>query len=278
MTYRLVKFGTVDLPLAAPQFDAGTAGSQARYVQTATGQAFDAHGTDQAPAQYPYELPLRCEVIATSLVTMRNTIAQLRQLRGKRQQLWRALNDDTQQWAYARLLRVPQMHEWNNVYHQPIDLQFMVETPWYGTAAEVSGAGGGIDYDGLSTVGAEEDASIADGGSFTVTLPTYSADVTDLTLTLTAGSLDITAFTLTNTTLSMALAFTGTITAGDSLIVDTGAWSVTNGGADAWADLTPPATEQSWLRLTAGANVFTIAMTGGSTDSTLVLAYYETWE
>ena len=280
MTHKIWRFGTVDLPLANAAFDAGSAPSRAGFIPTADGTAFDAWGTAQAGAQYPYDLAVRCEVVEASTATIRTTLDALRGLRGQRLKLYRMMfSDGTAQWAYARLMRVPAQRDWRNVYQQPVDLQFQVLTPWFTAyhgqpwtldAGESLDTGLYLDTAETHTLSASPTSiSLANAGN---------AAAWRVQITVTAGSADITSVNVKVGDCSWT--YSGTLYAGDALIVNGDTWRVTNDGADAWAafDLDAAHVARHWFEIAPGGSTVTVTFSGGSTDSTIAFHYWETWE
>jgi hypothetical protein len=102
--------------------------------------------------------------------------------------------------------------------------------------------------------------------------------VSDALITVTAKTTAITQIQIgVNGTSQMQWA--GTIAINKSLVIDCGALSVKNDGADAYSGFTLTANHKirDWLRLGAGTTTLTVARTGGGATSTIRLDYYDGW-
>jgi hypothetical protein len=102
--------------------------------------------------------------------------------------------------------------------------------------------------------------------------------------TVTNASLTVTAVNTQIAGLAFACgdcdwAFTGTIAAGTSLIVDGATKSITNNGVDAYAQFTFNGghVTPNWIELAPGDNTATYTAGSAAWAHTLVLAYYDGW-
>jgi hypothetical protein len=107
--------------------------------------------------------------------------------------------------------------------------------------------------------------------TFTVT-PTGNA-FTRPTIKVTAGGANITLVTVKNLTTSQSWSYSGTITAGESLVLDTEELTLENDGANAFSSFSG----EPQMILTPGDNLFVVTFTGGSTDSVIRVDYYDRW-
>jgi hypothetical protein len=172
----------------------------------------------------------------------------------------------TRQWCTARLLSVGGTRQIQHKYHQPVELQFLILSRWYSETA-------------TTVVGTLSASTVA------VTLPnTGNARVTDVTITLRplSGSA-ITELTIARTDYT-SFKYSGSIAASTSLVIDTGAWSVTNNGTEDYANFTLTAShhEAAWLRLPRNASASSIDVNvtrvgGGASDSASFM-YYPAWQ
>lgn len=261
--YRLIQFGSTTLPAYDYDWVAGTADTVEALVKTVGGPAFDAYGTGDAPASMPYTLRYECVAIGATHTALRTTLDALRALRGKRQKLYRqAESDSSQHWAWARLMEIQMRNTVMNkeMIWQPMLLVFQVMTGWHGTLHEESY---NLTADGTTNCSADNNGNVA---------------VVDAVLTITAGNADITEVTMTISSLCQ-FSYDGTIAAGESLVVDSGAFSILNDGSDAYADFVLGAGQSvlEWLRLQPGTSTVTIVLTGGGTGATADLDYYDGW-
>jgi hypothetical protein len=261
--YRLIKFGTTNLPIYDFSWDAGTPESVQALVRSVGGPAFDAYGTDDAPASMPYTLNYKCIALAATAAALRTTLDGLRVLRGKRLKLYRqAEDDDTEHWAWARLIQVSADNRVSDskMIWQALTLTFQVSTGW-----------NGADH--------SEDFALTAGDTTACAMDNDgNVPVADCVLTVTAGDAAITALTVT---IGAVCSFTydGTIAIGESLVIDCGAFSVLNDGDDAYADFELNAGHSvlEWLRLEPGETTVAVAITGGGTGAEAVFVYYDAW-
>jgi len=131
----------------------------------------------------------------------------------------------------------------------------------------------GVCYAGTRVIESRDEG---DAGTFNLT-PTGNY-ITQLKHTLTAGGA-ITQAVITNNDNSTSITWAGTLGAGNDLIIDSGARSITNNGVDAYAELTLGASQVDWSFMEPGyANVnhsFTVAVTGTPWD--LDIEYWDTF-
>jgi hypothetical protein len=102
--------------------------------------------------------------------------------------------------------------------------------------------------------------------------------VDDTIITLTAGANNITAVTFAVTGVS-SITWTGTLVATEALVIDCGARTVLNDGADARSGLVLNAahTISAWLRLAAGAVTTVIVTWTGGGVPTCGTSSYDGW-
>lgn len=258
--YKFESFAGVTLPQA--EFNTDISPGQARTNNiTGGGSGYDGWGSDDAPVRYPFAVQHRGVVVASTLATMRSTIDDLRALIGRQAPLYRrALDDNTIHWAWARLINVQEQRQPLQMFAQPLTFRFDVWSQWHGTHHDTSTT--------LDT--SPKDIVYANSGN---------APVTDFIITVTAGSADITLLTVSKPYGSVSWYYDATIAAGESLVFNTASWSVLNDGDADIAHLHRNAVHAitPWMRLISGNNTVRVAITGGSTDSTIVLDYYDGW-
>lgn len=93
------------------------------------------------------------------------------------------------------------------------------------------------------------------------------------TIRVTAGSANITTIIFENLTTNQSWSYVGTITAGDTLVVDHESLTVENNGVDDVGNLTG----ESNLILLPMANNLKVTLTGGSTDSVVKVDFIDRW-
>jgi hypothetical protein len=277
MAYYLTKFGSVTFPLTMPITEMPTAPAMPGMVQT-LGGGFDAWGSDQAPANFPVSLQYRVLVADATAATYVATVNALRALGRTRAYLYRQGQDGTIQRALARLAGISAMDSVETFNAIELAFDFEVWEHWGSSYAHgfVLDAGyffdDGLTFDSLSTSTTlttnPQTVVVANGGN----LP-----VDDAIVTFTAGDAAITVITILCG--SAVWEWTGTLAAGKSLIVDAGAWSVTNDSADAYAGFVfyPQHALAGILRLAPGNNSVIIWHTGGGTGSTVSFGFSDAW-
>ncbi len=263
MAYIIERFGDTyataeALPTAGGDQPQGGAGVRSGLVALPGGGSFDAWGSERARLR-PQEITVGGYWSAATVAAMEAKLANLKALEGVRSKLWRS-NGVSQQWRYARLMQVDSPASEGTPTIDEISLIFEAPAaPWYGTA-----------HDDLTTLDTSPKAiTVTNGGNARVTNPI---------LTLTAGSAPITAVTIAVTGVSQ-IKWTGTLAAGKSLVIDCGARSVKNDGANAYSGFTLETghTIDDWLRLGPGNTAVIVTITGGSTDSTLRVQFSDGW-
>lgn len=262
MPIRYTGFGATPIPQAG-RHTISTAAATPRGVPVTTGGEVDLYGDDPAP---PDALVLNL----TAFMRGTNYETEFRALRARaraKDVLWREWDDGRREWTAARLLQVPSDRESRNGPWIEPGLIFWLPLPlWY---AEVPGSFFGVDLfdqdeEDLATLGAEGDA--VDGTSTFYITNTGDLPATKVVFTITSGTGTISAITLTNVTTGHVLAWTGSLTTGQVLVIDAGNERVTKQGTAVWTGLTPPATKDRWFELAPGPNTVTKAWTDSATD------------
>lgn len=117
--------------------------------------------------------------------------------------------------------------------------------------------------------------SLATGANTLAVTVSGTEQVRDAVITITAVS-NITAVTITLGS-NTSFTFSGTLLAGNDLVIDTGALTVQNDGVDAYSSfaLGGSHTADGWLVLESGTNNLSIAVTGG--PGTISIEHYDQW-
>ncbi len=269
MTWKLITFGGVTLPLNVPTTPVGTAPSRTAGVALPDGGYFDALGSSvPAARRWPHPLPYQATLVADTAAALETALFALEALCGSRlATLTRQLaNGTTTQTCTARLLQVEANRKWQHHYHLPVTLHFEQVGPWYSTTAQTVVAT-------LST--SPKTQALANAGTAPVTAVTISTAVMSGT-------------PITNLLIARAgyteIEYYGTIAAaappGKVLVIDTGAWSVVNDGVEDYDHFRRTANhkEVAWLRIPAASSItVTITRTGGGASDTVTFGYYEAW-
>ncbi|HMR01773.1 MAG TPA: hypothetical protein PKA43_00215 [Candidatus Competibacter phosphatis] len=258
MSYKLTEFDGVSLPSYNRESGLDTAPPLDGFVATVMG-GYDSYQTDIAPMATPYPLSVRGIVSAETDADQRAAIDGLRALGRRRGQLIRvAEDDDSEQFCYARLQQIAHRRIAGINGYQVLELVFLIESGWYEERPS--------QQEVMSS--SPHTLSVENAGN---------RMVADAVLTVSADDANLTAVTLT-TTNGTHLVWTGTVLAGDDLVIDCGAKSVTNDGANAYSGLSYGANHSidDWLRVEGEMDI-TIAYTGGGTSPTVTIAYNDGW-
>lgn len=270
--YTLYKFGTQLLPIQAPVETIGTGSIETASYPLSSGGAFDALGDDVAT---PRVLEITKKVIISG-VGAQSEYQVLRGLVGRKKRLFRQWQDGTIEWATARLKGIDSERAPKHYQHIEITMHFEVYSAyWHGSFIGAWFLDNGRYLD---------DGLYYDSNDATYTLNTSPKTVTinqagnaivkDAVINITAGSSPITALTIQSA--EAHLVFSGTIAAGETLVIDCGAYTVENDGVDAISGFSLGGSHaiNEWLRLNPGNNAITITITGGSVDSVAAFNYW----
>lgn len=265
----LVTFGDSAEPLLLPPYDVASTiepgAVAAQYVQTVMGGQFDGLGNADAHSI--------SQVIRHSATFAQFSPADLeerqiaidRQL-GRAGRLWRKWRASlAQQWCYARFTSLEGESAPGQMVYQPVVMEFTRTSPWFAESPSTQQVTLGVTpY------------------SFVVTRNVAAnAPVFDAVITVTAQGVGITDLVIENLANGSYLRFTGTsITAGTSLVIDCGAGTVTNNGANAIRYLSLGAGHAipDWFRLEAIlSQQVRVTRAGGNNNSTIKFEFYEAW-
>jgi len=278
---KLVSFDDVALPIYNPRLAGGTAPSREATITLADGTVYDAIGADWAEIALPYTLTYECMALEDDASTLQTTLVSLMGKRGQRGKLYRrVLNDDTIHWAWARPLQIPSATGMGGlITHTPLTFQFQILSAWRGYYR--------IDWL-LDDSYYLDDGLFLNDNSYTETMASSPHIITvtnggngvcrDAIITITAGAANITALTIA--TGYTDIDWTGTLVAGNALVLDCGAKSILNNGVNAYSGFSYGAvhTLSGWLELPPGDTAITITFTGGSTNSTVNVTFRDSWE
>lgn len=258
MSYKLIEFDGVDLPSYNRESGLDTAPGLDGFVNTVLG-GYDSYQSDMAPMAIPYTLTVRGIVSLETDADQRAAIDGLRALGRRRGQLVRqADDDDSEHVCYARLQQLAHRRITGVNGYQVLELAFLIEGGWEEERPNQ------LEFLAPSP----HTLSVENAGN---------RMISNAVITLHADSASLTAVTLT-TTNGTHLVWTGTVLAGDNLIFDCGAKSITNDGANAYSGLSYGAghTIDDWLRIEGSMDI-TITYTGGGTSPTVTIAYNDGW-
>jgi hypothetical protein len=268
MTAYLEQFGTVTLPPALPESDAGTGPSVNQLTPMPWGGQFDGLGDGVAPMPGD-KLTYKCRLIGTSTSNLDGLYKAYRLLRGTREKLYRRNGDTTQHWSWARLNECKGVWDYEHIVHMDLNFEFQMTSPcWYSTTTHA--------YDWHIVGIAPADTlltTLAESKGAAVKYIDHSGNIDQpaAIFTLTAIS-TVTSVIINNVTTGYSFIYTNTLAAGDVLVIDTGAMSVKKNGVDDYKTyFHPPTNHEEWMHIAPGENKLTINITGGGR---LALEYY----
>lgn len=245
MAYSLVTFDSANLPLCVPE-DPLNSGAVLPGLAGAAGGVFDRYGGRTVlPKARRLDFRGRYDGSATAL---RTQLDALRAKIGVWGLLVRKRDDDSVlQSIYARLLAVNGTWVLEDGASALLELQWETAEPAW-RAASGSTASGSV---GGST-------SIVNDGT---------APVVDAVVTLTASGGALVNPTLTIAAIGVALKFTGSIADTKALVIDCGAMTVKNDGANAYSGFSLEAghTARGWMPLSVATHSLAVAGTGAGT-------------
>jgi len=205
-------------------------------------------------------------ITANAATILRSQIDDIKAQHGKWAALVRRREDDSvEQYKYARLLNVQHVRTLSDTNRiARVDLQFEAEgKPW------------------RSTFGSNVFASLSANMWSTVAVtPSGAEDIRDAVFTLTAtGSLTAFAIAMTGDP-TYYLFFTGGLTSGQTVEIDTGAYTVKKNGVDSYADFRLGEgihTAPDWMLLRGGGitNNLIVYPNGGTAN--LSITYVDQW-
>ena len=192
---------------------------------------------------------------------LRSQIAALWRQLGVYGQLWRRWHTDAtkKQWKQARLLHVPWQQSYGDVGLMA-NVSCVFETEQIAWREETQQSVSESVADGvLKQVSAHNDGDVP---------------INDAVLTVTRTSGTITSFTVVSTALGVDFVWTGTIGAGESVVLNNGSQTIKRGTTDVYSGLTLNAghTVDGWLPLRRGSNPLIVQVNGGA--ATVAVTYY----
>jgi hypothetical protein len=282
--YRLTRFGSVDLQHYNQVDFIGSGSTPTAYQLLPEGGALDLFGNLQKhPGTVERSKSMR--LTANTEAEVESLFSQLMALRGKRDRLYRETATGDIHWQYARLVEVTAERSYEQTKFkriQDISLRFVTQEAfwrgdlgglWYLDSGELLDSG--LVFDSGQTY---ELASSPENITVSIGADAGRAPIRSIRIRVTAGSLAITAISIVRTG-GESITFSGTIGAGNQLIIDTGTMQVMNDGVDAYDDLSLSSTADlaAWFSFEPGDNDLSVTFTGGGTGSEIDFSFYEVW-
>lgn len=293
MAYALRQFGSILLPEYKEDGNAdnlGTGLARTSWQELPNGTYFDNYyGVERRP-QGIRPLTKEGVLIGDDATAIRTQIDALRKNIGVRDKLTVQFFDGVLRWQWAVLKEVNTEAALLKGRAMPVQLTFETAAQhWYqlvqGTEGWTIGDDSFLLGDGTAAIGQSDYVYTIDGnGSARFFSLVHSGNIpaTNLQITVTAGTTNLTQVDIQNVTSDGATAndwiiqYTGTILAGESLVIDCGALTVLNDGDDAFADLSATAKAQ-WMRLEAEAtNSIKVTAYGNTNlDATISFRWFD---
>lgn len=279
MTFTLTTFGGVALPPGRPRTPVGTAPTLSRAVALPGGRMWDGDQEEQAAQALPWEFSYSGYCYVTDEATLAAQVDAWRALRGQRLALARTMDDpaggDAQrQWCHARLLRVSATREWINRVHLELELAFLIESPWYGTA-----------HDDLYELSTPPSPAPYTQSLFISNVA--DRPITNLRLTLTPGEnswptvVRFATRSAADRRILTEFEYTGRCLAATALVIDCAARSVVNNAVNDYAHfvLTANHKREEWFYFEAGVGAWLdIVRTTAGAGDLLRLAWVDEYE
>lgn len=284
--YRITAFDLVSFKHYNQVDTIGSGATPTAYQTLPEGGALDLYGNQQKHPGAVERIVAR-RLKATTQAGLESLFFQLLALRGKRGRLYRETATGDIHWQYARLVELNADRSYEQTKFQSIQdisLRFVTqEAFWRGDLGGVWYLNSGEFLNtGLALNSGQTYPLTTSPTSLTVSIGTVSdagrAPIRAVRMAISAGASDMSAVTIARAG-GESLTFSGTILAGNDLIIDTGTMQVLNDNADAYDDLTISSTADlaAWFALVPGDNDITVTFTGGGTGKEISFLYYEVW-
>ncbi len=258
------KFGGVLLPVAQ-KADVSAGEARSNIMDLPGGGMWDADGSTLVDVGQQ-TVTARFDVVGGCAAEMRELYDALSALRGTSGQLYRRYTDGARRWKYARLLSVDATWETPAHLHlKDVAAMWALKSPcWYGLAHDLTFT--------LDT--SPKTLALPNNGNWrnteaVLTLTAVGETITDVEIAV-AGATDI--------------AWSGTLAAGQALVIDCGARTVRRAGIDAYNGFTYEAGHAMpfWLILEPGDNSVVVTLNAASSfsiagSSTLRVQYADGW-
>ncbi len=292
MGYRLTQFDGLVLPIWMQSGDEQNMGRrEARSsVLTLPDGYLDTYGANDSPIA-PSTISRRGVVTAATVAGVTALLDALRAKVGKSGELTVQMSDDSLRWVTARLqvADLPRPLDAKGGW-LPFEMVWQQVGPvWNGVENDADGwtwgDGSWTFGDGTAAFGTGTEVALtATGGSGGTTQAVSITNAGNVNragyqVTVTAGTNEITIVNWANATSGFSWTWTGSLTTGQVLVVDTDGMNVTKQGANAYNGFVP-SHKRTWDRLVPGANAITVTVTGnaaGGTDGRISWAYKDAW-
>ncbi len=273
------RFGNLTLPQYNASWDIGGGDVRGGYVSTGNG-SYRQYGTAVAPPELA-PIPYRATEQADTPTALDATLSIWRTRKGAYDKLWCERADGSLWWTWAELTRYREPHTFGPKTIQDLEFAFTPSKQVWYSEVQV-----GLRFTDLyDATGADLLLMGVMGATPGSAAPTTwvndgNYQTSDVLITLVSGTGTNTKLRIENTTpgYESALEWNGTLTTGQTLIIDAGSLLVTKQGLGVYGELTTPTNRAEWLMLAPGVNQVSITIDDTATDDSTALAvlFYST--
>jgi|WetSurMetagenome_2_1015567.scaffolds.fasta_scaffold18114_2 hypothetical protein len=194
-----------------------------------------------------YTITLGAWYLDTLLETLKRAVLGIGESK-----LWLDMRDGSRRWAWAKCTKFSAGAKVEDRIATAIELEFYLrEGVWYSETLHTQ-----------TMSGSSGNATLVNAGNI----------ATAVKATVHAGSANITAASVGG-----KWAFSGTLLAGNDLIVDAARFSAKNNGVGCYGNMTITDPTAVWFLLDTGSHTFTLSWTGGGTGDTFGVEWYDAW-
>lgn len=278
---RFVTAETTPRTLVLPTSDANTPLSlgpaRVSLYPLTGGGALNQRGSTERATRGDSAIDYPCIISGASPEERQHNEDDAKSFMGYQGKLYMLMSDDTHRWVDCVMLDTSGSLEPESARHTRATLSWsVISEHWNGSSREGALTADfylAADADLITTVtqaltaGVPATVALANGGNI---------EQSSVEITVTAQGGAVTALTITSATTGHSFSWAGSLAAGASLVIDTGALSVLASGFDDYDGFTAPTNKNEWMQLARGANAWTVTATGA--NAALTAKYYDAWE
>ena len=281
MSFKLTTFGGATLPPYEPDVSLDLGEAQDSIFGVPGGGIFDALGTEQYRRQ-GWALSYSGQYVHTSAVQLKASLDALNREYGKTQKLYRRQSDGSSQWVNARLMNVTGRRSPRNVNNQVVTCAFKVASPyWHGVYRTRTSHIEVMDGKSLNRI----NMYCTNAGNVTISDPVVSVEAVGSSII----GVRIQIFPAHGgSTAEGHLHVGGTITAGNTVVLDCGKRTVRNNNTQSYANFgfLGYHSYDDWIRIepstagisgTSSTRIYFTCTGGLSTMHVLSVSWYEGW-
>lgn len=287
MAYVIYSFDGVSVPTYlqdGDQQNIGTGAALTNFVQLASGNFFDNYGSGRSPRGIR-SITKTGYIWGATAADTKDTLDTWRSKIGVRAKLYVQYDDATQRWQWARLENVSSPRRGSDKGDWiAVDFTWVTADQWWrGTAHPTGGWVWGDSTwtfgDGTATFGEDYQTFTLDANPDSFTLSNGgNIDTNNLRMSI-IPSEAMSFLSISNYTNAAVIGYTGTVAAGQELIIDCGAMSVTLNGNDAFSSFYKLHTAAPWMPLSPGDNSLSILYTAADslTGDDMLFSWTDAW-